>query len=66
MKKEDELVSYYIDRIVNQQQFDIKVRLDVKRKLLSELEAKDQLIPLMKRLSKMKELGDFEDFEYII
>ena len=66
MKKEDELVSYYIDRIVNQRNVDAKLRLDIKRKLLSELEAKGQLIPLMKRLTKLKEMGNFEDFEYTL
>ena len=63
-KNKEDIISYYIDNLVNQNVKDKKDRYLSKKNLLCDLEKNNQLDPLINRLVKLKELGQLKDFKY--
>jgi len=63
-KNREDIVSYYIDDLVNKNVKEKKDRYLAKKNLIFELEKNNQLDPLINRLVKLKELGQLKEFTY--
>ena len=63
-KNKEEIISFYIDDLVNKNVKDKIDRYVSKKNLLYELEKNNQLDPLINRLVKLKELNQIKNFKY--